>query len=118
VKGSLGIDDSVAAGEDAGELDDGLDALATGTAEEGFGEVRAGESGEAFGESAGSVGDVALHHGGARGLEFVDERFDDVGMVVAGVVDAVAGEEVEDDASVFGVQLGAEAVKVPDVHAE
>ena len=48
----------------------------------------------------------------------MDEGFDDVGMVVAGVVDAVAGEEVEDDASVFGVELGAEAAAVLDVHAE
>jgi hypothetical protein len=39
-------------------------------------------------------------------------------MIVAGVVDAVAGEKVEDDASVFGVQFGAEAATVLDVHAE
>jgi hypothetical protein len=39
-------------------------------------------------------------------------------MIVAGVVDAVAGEEVEDDASVFGVEFGSDAAAVPDVHAE
>ncbi len=78
----------------------------------------AGEGGESFGEGAGGGGDVALEHDGAGGLELVDEGFDDVGMVVAGVVDAVAGEEVEDDASVFGVELGAEAAAVLDVHAE
>ena len=118
VEGSFGVDDAVAAGEDAGELDDGLDAFAAGAAEEGFGEVCAGESGEALGEGSGGVGDVALEHRGAGGLELVDEGFDDVGMVVAGVVDAVAGEEVEDDASVFGVELGADAAAVFDVHAE
>src|ERR1700732_1034847 len=37
VECAFGVDDAVAAGEDAGELDDGLDALAAGAAEEGFG---------------------------------------------------------------------------------
>jgi len=118
VKCAFGVDDAVASGEDAGELDDGLDALAAGAAEECFGEVRAGEGGETFGEGAGGVGDVALQHHGAGGLELLDEGFDDVGMVVAGVVDAVAGEEVEDDAFVFGVEFGAEAAAVSNVHAE
>lgn len=80
--------------------------------------MRAGEGGEALGEGAGGVGDVALQHDGAGGLEFADEGFDDVWVVVASVVDAVAGEEVEDGAAVFGVELGAEAAAVLDVHAE
>ena len=64
MEGSLGVDDAVASGEDAGELDDGFDAFAAGAAEEGLGEVRAGEGGEALGERAGGVGDVALQHAG------------------------------------------------------
>ena len=118
VEGSLGVDDAVTSGEDAGKLDDGFDAFAAGAAEEGLSEVRPGESGEALGERASGVSDVTLQHRGAGGFELVDESFDDVGMVMAGVVDTVAGEEVEDDASVFGVELGADTATVLDVHAE
>jgi hypothetical protein len=118
VKCSLGVDDAVAASEGAGELDGGLDAFAPGTAEEGLGEMRAGERGEALGEGSGAVGDVTLQHCRPGGLQFLDESVDDVGMIVAGVVDAVAGEEVEDDAAVVGVQLGADTATIAEVHAE
>jgi hypothetical protein len=37
---------------------------------------------------------------------------------VSGVVDAVAREKIEDDAAVCGVEFGAEAAAVFDVHAE
>ncbi len=118
VEGAFGVDDAVAAGEDAGELDDGFDALAAGAAEEGLGEVRTGERGEALRKSAGGVGDVALQHGGAGGLQLANERIDDIGVIVPGVVDAVAGEKVEDDATVVGVELGAGAAAIVNIHTQ
>jgi hypothetical protein len=39
-------------------------------------------------------------------------------MVVPGVLDAVPGEEVEEDAAVFGVEFGTDATLVAHVHAE
>ena len=46
------------------------------------------------------------------------EGCDDGGMVVAGVVDAVAGEEVQDDVALHGVELGARAEPVFGLHLE
>jgi hypothetical protein len=118
VKGSLGVDDSVAFGEDAGEFDGSFHAFAAGAAKESFGEMSAGERGEALCERSGAAGGVALQHGGPGGLQLANELADDVWMVVAGVVDAVAREEVEDDASVFGMQFGTVTGAVFDVHPE
>jgi hypothetical protein len=39
-------------------------------------------------------------------------------MVVACVVDTVAGEEVEDDSPVFGMEFGTATAAVLDVHTE
>ncbi len=110
--------EAVAAGAGAGKLDGGFDAFAARAAEEHFGEASAGEAREAIGQLAGELGDVALQHGGAAAVEFILERFDDSGVVVAGVVDAIAGEEVEDAAAVGGKELGGGAAFRLHVHLQ
>lgn len=118
VEGAGGVDDIVAAGVGAGKLDDGLDALTSGAAEEDLGELSAGMFAKGAGECAGFGDDVALEHGRALALELGDKFRDDVGMVVSDVVDAVSGETIEDGAAVLSVELRTAAVGVLEVHAE
>jgi len=51
---------------------------------------------QARGQQAGQFLHVALQHRGAAAVEFILERLDNAGMVVAGVVDTVAGQEIDD----------------------
>jgi hypothetical protein len=118
VEGATRVDDAVAAGAGACEFDDRFDALAAGAAEEGLFEVVAGALGEFTGQLAGGVGDVALQHDRAAEVELGLERGNDVGVVVASVVDAIAGQKIEEDAAALGVQFATSAAQVADIHAE
>ena len=112
------VHDAVAASARAGELDDGLDAFASRAAEERLGEAVTGALCQFVGELPGDVGDVALQHGWAGEVELVLEGGDDVRVIVAGVMHAVSGEEVEEDATVFGEQLCPGAAAVTHIHAQ
>jgi hypothetical protein len=61
---------------------------------------------------------VALKHRGAVAVELVFERRDHSGMVVADVVDAVSGNEIQDASPVDGVEFCANAAHVLDVHLQ
>jgi len=61
---------------------------------------------------------VALKHRGAVAVELVFERRDHSGMVVANVVDAVSGNEIQDASPVDGVEFCANAAHVFDVHLQ
>ena len=63
----------------------------------------AGEGGKSFGESACRVSNVALQHGRTRCLELVNEGFNNIRMIMPGIVDAVAGKKVEENAPILGV---------------
>jgi len=102
----------------AGEFDCGLNAFAAGAGEENFGEIAAREVAEARGQFAGEFGNVALQHDGAGAVEFVFESLNDGGMVVAGIVNAEAREEVDDAAAIGSGELSSGAAAVGDVHLE
>ena len=112
------VHDAVAASARAGELDDGLDAFASRAAEERLGEAVTGALCQFVGELPGDVGDVALQHGWAGEVELVLEGGDDVRVIVAGVMHAVSGEEVENALSVVGEKLHSHAPLVADIHLQ
>src|ERR1700739_1378439 len=61
---------------------------------------------------------MALQHGGTAFVQFVLERLHYIRMIVAGVVNAIAGEEVQDAPAVFGKKFAAGATLVADVHVQ
>jgi hypothetical protein len=68
-------------------------------------------------EHSGEFRHTGLHRG-AIALEFRSDRRFDERMIVASVVNAVAGVEIENCAPGFGVQLGAYAATVPHIHLQ
>src|SRR5664279_2534572 len=106
---TIGIKQAVAAGVSAGELDGGFHALAAGVGEIDPLEFAAGEMDEALRELGGELRHVALQHGGAGAVQFFLERVDDGGMIVSGVMYAIAREEIEIAAAVGGEEFGCRA---------
>src|SRR6202158_1557706 len=61
---------------------------------------------------------MALQHRRTTPIHFNFQRLNDVGMVVSGVMNTVADQEVEDATAVFREQLTTETALVFDVHAQ
>ncbi len=61
---------------------------------------------------------MALQHRRTVAVELVLERGNHSGMIVADVVNAVAGNEIQDAPPAGGVELGANAARVIDVHPQ
>ena len=102
----------------AGELDRCFDALAAGTREERFAELATGALAQQRAELTGKLRDAGLEHRGAVALEFRDDRRFDQRMIMANVVNAVAGIKIENRASVVSLQFGAETAAVSHVHLQ
>lgn len=61
---------------------------------------------------------MSLNHCRTAPLQFILQRTNDLGMVVANVVDAVTGEKIEDPPSVVGEQFNACAPFITHVHLQ
>src|ERR1700687_4515631 len=112
------IHDARASGMRAGELDYSFDSLASRTAKEGPGEPPAGAVAQPRGEFSRQFRDMALQHRRTVAVELVLERGNHSGMIVADVVNAVAGNEIQDAPPAGGVELSANAARVIDVHPQ
>ena len=113
-----GAKNAWAFGMGAREFDGCLDAFAAGAAEERLVDAAPGEPAKPRGEPPGQPGHVRLQHGGSALVEFVFQRGDDARVIMPGIVDAIAGVEIEDDAAVRGKKLGAFAAVIGDIHIE
>ncbi len=118
MKGATGGQESGSIGCGTGKLDGGLDSFASGGGEIDLVEAAAGPGAELLGEFTGSSSYVTLQHGWAASVEFGVERIDDLRVVVAEVVNAVSGEEVEDGTAVGGAQRFSAALDVVGIHFE
>jgi hypothetical protein len=99
-----------------GKLDGCFHALASRRTEESLREAAAGAITQFLGQFPGKVCNMSLNHCRAASLQFILQRANDLGMVVANVVDAVTGEKVEDPPSVVGEQFSANAPFITHVH--
>jgi hypothetical protein len=61
---------------------------------------------------------MALQHRWTVAVDLVLERGNHSGMIVADVVNAVAGNKIQDAPAVGGVELGANAAHVINVHSQ
>jgi len=118
VERAFGIEQAGAAGGGASELDGGLDAFAARAAKERSGQAPAGAPAQTLGQFTGQLRHMALQHGGAVAIQFLLQRRDDGGMVVSGVVDAIARQKIEDAAAIGRKQFRPEATLVGHVHLQ
>jgi hypothetical protein len=59
---------------------------------------------------------MCLNHRRARKIELFAKRVNHGGMVVAYIVNAISGEEIEDAPPVISEQFGTRAALVSDIH--
>jgi hypothetical protein len=100
----------------AGKLDYGFDAFTAGAAEKHLGQAATATLAELRREFAGEFGHVTLQHRRTAAVELGFEGSDNVGMVMAGIVDAVTGEEIDDLPPIIGLQVGTGATSVTRIH--
>ena len=118
MKAACGVKDAVTPRMGAGEFDNGLDTLAAGTGKKGFRQATAGALAEFFGELAREVRYVTLQHRRTGFVELIFQSRDQPGMVMADVVDAITGNEIEDGPPVGRVKFSASARRVTDIHLQ
>jgi hypothetical protein len=61
---------------------------------------------------------MALQHRWAAAVQFLMRCFDDGGVIVSGVINAVAGEKIQDRAIAGGAQRFAAALDIVDIHIQ
>ena len=118
VKGGTGGEESGAVSRGAGKFNGGLDAFAAGGGEVNLCKAAARAGAELFRKLACRGVDVALQHGGAIAVELGVKGVDDLRVVMAEIVDAVSGEEVEDVAALSGEEGFAAALDIVGIHFE
>ena len=100
------------------KLDRGFDAFAAGGSEENLFQITSGELAETAGQFAREIANVALQHHGAAVVQFRVQRLDNCGVVMAGVMDTIAGQEIENHFSGSSVKLSAGTKTVLGLHLE
>src|SRR5215471_4788714 len=100
MKCALSIKEPAAARMSPRKFDCGFDAFTARTAEENSLHLPAGEFNQPGAEFARQIGNMALKHSGSATCKFRLESSDNGRVVMTGVVDAIARQEVEKPASV------------------
>ena len=95
VEGVVAIDDFLATGEGAGELECAFDGFGAGVGEEDARQFAAGVSGEFFGDEPGEEGAIHADEVGKILVHYLVEDGADPGVIATEGEDAPAGEEVE-----------------------
>ena len=80
----------------AREFDDRLDALGSGAGKESLGKTPTGARAKLLGKLAGKARDMTLQHGRTRRIQLLLQGRDEARVIVADVVNAIAGVEIED----------------------
>ena len=96
MEGALGVQETIAFGMRARKLDGGFHALTARTAEEYFLQIAAPQATKLRRKFAGEFRNMALQHRRAGAVQFVFQRRQNRKVIVPGVMNAVAGEEIED----------------------
>src|ERR1700681_250481 len=112
MKTAFRINNSSAASGGSRKLDCRLHTLAAAAAEGNFFQFPARQLTQAPRQFAGDLRHMALQHRRTTPIHFVLQRLNDVWMVVPAVVNAVAGQEVQDATTVLREQLAAETALI------
>ena len=118
MKGAFSVEQPGAAGVRAGKLDGGLDAFASRTREVRLLQTSARERAEPPGQFACQFRNMALQHRRTLPLQFLLDRCDDGRVVVAGVVNTIAGEKIENAPAIGREKFGSVAMCVLNVHLQ
>ena len=65
---------------------------------------------------SGKLGNVALQHGRTVTIQFPMERLYNGRVVVAGIMDTISGEKIEEAPAILGMQFNPGAAPVAHVH--
>ena len=115
---AFGIHQPGAAGMSSGKLDGCLYAFTARAAEECLFHFPTSQPAKPVREPPGEFGNVALQHRRPAPVEFALQSLDNARMVMAGVVDAIAGQKVQNAAPIRGEQRRTGAAVVRRVHAQ
>jgi hypothetical protein len=116
VKRARRIQQSRPSGGGAGEFDRALNALASRAGEKDFAHFAARQSAKPLRQLTRQIRHMALQHRRAAAAKLIAKLLDDVGMIVARVVNAVSGEEVEDHIAFGSEELDAGTAHIARVH--
>src|ERR1700722_6768105 len=100
------------------ELDGGFHALASRRSEKGFRPPAAGTLTKFFRQFPGKIRNVRLNHRWTIPLQFTLQGGHDFGMIVANIVNAVPGEEVENSPPLIGEEFNSQATFIADIHLQ
>ena len=115
---SVRIQQTVAPGVRARQLDGGLDAFTPGTRKESLGQLSACAPAQLLSQFSSCFGHMGLNHGRTTALQFFAKRRNDRGMVVPNIVNAVTGEKIENASSVRSEQFRPRATFITDIHLQ
>ena len=118
MEGAVAREQSNAAGVRSRELDSGFDTFASRTREEHLGEHAARQLAKSLRQFARQFGDVTLQHYRPRLVQFIFEGGHDRWVIVARIMDRVAGKKIEDSKAVRGEQFRSHAAFIAEVHFE
>ena len=118
MKRAFAVEQSGPPGGLARELNGRLHSFAAGTGEKDFLKRLTREIAKARREHTRQIGHMALQHRGAVPFELVMKGRDDRRVIVTGVVDTVAGQEIENRAAIRGAKFHSLATLIADVHLQ
>src|ERR1700686_5151708 len=102
----------------ARKLDRGFDSLAPGTAKESLFQASACEAAKSSSQFAGQFRNMALQHRWTTSGKLVLKGGNDLGMIVACVVNAISGKEIEEHPTVRREQFRTLAAFIRNVHLQ
>src|SRR5207302_5562157 len=100
------------------EFDCGFHAFTSRRSEEDLRETATGTFTQLLSQFSGKIRNMRLNHCRTAALQFALQRADYIRMVMADVVNAVSGEEVENPPAVIGKEFHSHAALIADVHLQ
>jgi len=116
VKAARGVQDTGPSGAGAREFDRAVHTFAAGAGEKCSRQPTARALAQPAGEFPGLLRSMALKHRRPARVKLLLKRGDNFGMIVAGVVNAIATDEVNEAAAIGRTQLGAFTARILNIH--
>ncbi len=118
VKGAFGVKKPVASCVGPGKLHGSLYAFTAGAAKENLRESASRTGAKLRRQLPGKIGNVTLNHRRPFPAQFVFERFDHRRVVVPRIVNTIAGQKIQNRATVVGLEPRSPASRVANIHPQ